>query len=210
MDLPFSEIQVEPTVDGFIPNSLYPEVQTLFEHHIDEIRSEFAQQATCDTIWYVWLKDYQEDGPKYGDLGIEAIRKHLSSRRVPAKGSHRWKIAPLIHLHQNYEDGCKFFPKTVAALRTLPEELLITSTFSSLEPGVSTQLHTASDDSFYRVHFPIVIPKGEVGFQVGSQTTQWDMDKWFIINDNIPHCAYNNSAEDRIVLLIDLLRRDLP
>ena len=57
-------------------------------------------------------------------------------------------------------------------------------------------------------HLPLVVPP-HCGFRVGNEVRAWEVGKLLIFDDTIEHEAWNNSAEDRIVLIFDIWRPEL-
>ena len=73
-----------------------------------------------------------------------------------------------------------------------------------------TAEHTGWEDlanHVLRVHVPLVVPPGGLcGLWVDGQTAIHNMGEIIIFDDSKLHKAFNNSAADRIVLIIDVLR----
>ena len=57
-------------------------------------------------------------------------------------------------------------------------------------------------------HLPLVVPPG-CGFRVGNETREWEPGKLLIFDDTIEHEAWNDSSEDRIILIFDVWRPEL-
>jgi aspartyl/asparaginyl beta-hydroxylase (cupin superfamily) len=47
------------------------------------------------------------------------------------------------------------------------------------------------------------------GFRVGNETRAWEAGKLLVFDDSIEHEAWNDSAEDRVVLIFDIWRPEL-
>jgi aspartyl/asparaginyl beta-hydroxylase (cupin superfamily) len=57
-------------------------------------------------------------------------------------------------------------------------------------------------------HLPLIVPPG-CGFRVGNEVRQWEEGKLLIFDDTIEHEAWNDSNEDRVVLIFDIWRPEL-
>ncbi|MGZ8999333.1 MAG: aspartyl/asparaginyl beta-hydroxylase domain-containing protein, partial [Allosphingosinicella sp.] len=57
-------------------------------------------------------------------------------------------------------------------------------------------------------HLPLIVPEG-CGFRVGNEIRHWEFGKALIFDDTIEHEAWNDSQEDRIVLIFDIWRPEL-
>jgi aspartyl/asparaginyl beta-hydroxylase (cupin superfamily) len=57
-------------------------------------------------------------------------------------------------------------------------------------------------------HLPLIVPPG-CGFRVGNEVRAWEPGKLLIFDDTIEHEAWNDSGEDRILLIFDVWRPEL-
>ena len=83
-----------------------------------------------------------------------------------------------------------------------------TIVFSMLKAGARIAPHTGMFNTRLVCHLPLIVPPG-CGFRVGNQVRQWEMGKLLIFDDTIEHEAWNDSDEDRIVLIFDIWRPEL-
>jgi hypothetical protein len=104
------------------------------------------------------------------------------------------------------------FPKTFAALRGLPLAHITTRApsilFSLLKPGARIAPHNGMINTRLICHLPLIVPPG-CGFRVGNETRQWEVGKLLIFDDTIEHEAWNESSQDRVVLIFDVWRPEL-
>jgi hypothetical protein len=80
--------------------------------------------------------------------------------------------------------------------------------FSLLRAGARIAPHTGTHNARLICHLPLVVPEG-CGFRVGNETRRWEEGKLLIFDDTIEHEAWNESAEDRVVLIFDIWRPEL-
>jgi aspartyl/asparaginyl beta-hydroxylase (cupin superfamily) len=83
-----------------------------------------------------------------------------------------------------------------------------TVVFSMLKAGARIAPHTGMYNSRLICHLPLVVPPG-CGFRVGNEVRAWEEGKLLIFDDTIEHEAWNDGAEDRIVLIFDIWRPEL-
>lgn len=88
-----------------------------------------------------------------------------------------------------------------------------TCAYSIVDPNSIIYRHTGvenRDAKFIRIHIPLYVPEGEIGFEVEGEIVRWD-DVWGFNNQKL-HSVWNDTPERRLVLLIDLSRKicDLP
>jgi aspartyl/asparaginyl beta-hydroxylase (cupin superfamily) len=80
--------------------------------------------------------------------------------------------------------------------------------FSLLRAGARIAPHTGTHNARLICHLPLVVPEG-CGFRVGNETRRWEEGKLLIFDDTIEHEAWNESAEDRVILIFDIWRPEL-
>ena len=80
--------------------------------------------------------------------------------------------------------------------------------FSLLKAGARIEPHTGMFNTRLVCHLPLVVPQG-CTFRVGNEVRPWEEGKLLIFDDTIEHEAWNDSNEDRVVLIFDIWRPEL-
>ena len=80
--------------------------------------------------------------------------------------------------------------------------------FSLLKAGARISPHTGMFNTRLICHLPLIVPQG-CRFRVGNEVREWEEGKLLIFDDTIEHEAWNDSDEDRIVLIFDIWRPEL-
>ena len=121
--------------------------------------------------------------------------------------SRRWSA---FFLHQDgkrqpqHIESC---PRTVAALALAPlhnvPNRAPTVFFSRLDPKTRIPPHTGATNTRLIVHIPLIVPPG-CGFRVGSEVREWQPGTALVFDDTIEHEAWNDSDEQRVVLIFDI------
>ena len=83
-----------------------------------------------------------------------------------------------------------------------------TMVFSMLKAGAHIGAHTGMYNTRLLCHLPLIVPPG-CRFRVGNEVREWEVGKLMIFDDTIEHEAWNDSAEDRVVLIFDIWRPEL-
>lgn len=103
-------------------------------------------------------------------------------------------------------------PLTTEAMKTLP---LVFSgqrcpniLFSRLRPGAKIPPHNGMINTRLIGHLPLIVPD-DCGFRVGNTVRTWNVGEAFLFDDTIEHEAWNDSAEDRFVLIFEVWRPEL-
>jgi len=80
--------------------------------------------------------------------------------------------------------------------------------FSLLKAGARIEPHTGMFNTRLVCHLPLIVPP-KCTFRVGNEVREWRAGKLFIFDDTIEHEAWNDSSEDRVVLIFDIWRPEL-
>ncbi|HEX6374727.1 MAG TPA: aspartyl/asparaginyl beta-hydroxylase domain-containing protein [Allosphingosinicella sp.] len=99
-------------------------------------------------------------------------------------------------------------PRTWEAVQAAPLNSAPTVMFSLLRAGARIAPHTGMHNTRLTCHLPLIVPP-DCGFRVGNEVRQWEEGKLLVFDDTIEHEAWNQSAEDRIVLIFDIWRPEL-
>lgn len=122
-------------------------------------------------------------------------------------GSLDWSACFLWEYGVRNDAICKLCPETAAALELAPrnhiEGKAPSAFFSILKPGAHIPAHTGVTNTRAIIHLPLVVPQG-CRFRVGGETRNWREGEAFAFDDTIEHEAWNDSAEQRIVLIFDV------
>ena len=127
-------------------------------------------------------------------------------------GSKDWSILALCEngwLAPKIVECC---PQTWEAMLQVPLPRISgwgpTVVFSLLRAGAWIAPHSGMYNTRLICHLPLVVPPG-CRFRVGNEVLEWEEGKLLIFDDTIEHEAWNDSAEDRIVLIFDIWRPEL-
>lgn len=116
-----------------------------------------------------------------------------------SKGS--WKVFTFRFFGIKHPLNCSLCPKTAAILEKIPG--LVSADFSFLPAKTHIKPHVGFAPVVLRSHLGLIIPK-DCGIRVGDQTKTWEPGKLIVFDDSFDHEAWNNSDEDRFVLMFDI------
>jgi aspartate beta-hydroxylase len=121
--------------------------------------------------------------------------------------SRRWSALFLFKDGTTLADNVARCPRTVAALAQAPQVKIPnrgpTAFFSRLEPKTRIPPHTGSTNTRLTVHIPLIVPPN-CGFRVGAEVREWQPGTALIFDDTIEHEAWNDSDEQRVILIFDI------
>jgi len=121
--------------------------------------------------------------------------------------SNRWSAWYLWKDGVRQDSACARCPETARIMESLPlcdiSGKAPTAFFSLLMPGSRIPAHTGVTNCRAICHLALVVPP-KCGFRVGSEIRQWREGQAFVFDDSIEHEAWNESAEIRAVLILDV------
>jgi beta-hydroxylase len=120
---------------------------------------------------------------------------------VKSKLHNNWKAFSFQFFGIKNTFNCSVCPNTASILNKIPG--IISADFSYLPPHTHITPHTGFTKMILRVHLGLIVPK-DCGIRVGNDTRHWEKGKLLIFDDSFEHEAWNNSDEDRYILMIDI------
>lgn len=117
-----------------------------------------------------------------------------------------WKTFVLYGFGQQLPKNCRQAPVTTEVLSRVPN--IQTAWFSILAPGYHIPAHTGVTKGIVRAHLGLIIPKEreKCRIRVADQTMAWQEGKVFAFDDTFDHEVWNDTDEERVILLFDFDR----
>ena len=180
-----------------VPNRLFPELtetlKSAYPSIMDEYKALRKKQAMSGTS--EGASDYKETN--------EHKKLH----------SGDWAWQSYVQKGKRSTDFAVQCPRTCEALESLPNFMTGTpfsfAFFSTLGKGASIAAHTGPCNLRLRVHFPLIVPAGDCGMQIGEADVTWREGEPVIFDDAYLHRVWNNGEGDRVVLLFDVWHPEL-
>jgi beta-hydroxylase len=159
-----------------------------------------------DNKYFPWLPHIQDNW--------RVIRRELEALQGegfspwPEKHFYNqgWNLFGLYGWGVRLDKHCDLVPETDKLLRTIPG--LLNAGFSRMGPKTHIRPHKGFPEGVLRLHIPLIIPEG-CALRVERQVQQWEEGKLFVFDDCSAHEAWNNSDQNRTVLLADFPADDL-
>lgn len=122
-----------------------------------------------------------------------------------AKGNN-WRTFILYGFGTKLEKNCKQAPLTTKILESVPN--LQTAWFSILGPGYHIPAHRGVSKGILRSHLGLIIPKDaeKCRIRVGDKIQVWRPGEIFVFDDTYEHEVWNDTDEERVILLFDFDR----
>lgn len=132
----------------------------------------------------------------------------------------QWNWNSYILKGQRQADFASACPRTVEILESIPSMMaqlpFSYAFFSTLAGNSKIDPHFGPCNLRIRCHFPLIIPSQADGkkaddcaMEVGGQIVQWKKGKAVFFDDCYEHSVWNNTNDERVVLLFDIWHPDL-
>jgi aspartyl/asparaginyl beta-hydroxylase (cupin superfamily) len=110
-------------------------------------------------------------------------------------------------------ENAALFPNTVRALEAAPMPVIARQApmalFSKLAPGTRIPPHNGLLNTRLICHLPLVVPPDCGALRVGNEERPWVEGEMLIFDDSIQHEAWNNSDQQRVILLFEIWRPEI-
>lgn len=99
-------------------------------------------------------------------------------------------------------------PKTMEIFESIPGFLSLA--ISKLNAGSKIPAHCGDTNAIYRCHIGVEIPASlpDCGIRVKDEKRSWIKGKTIAFVDAFEHETWNNSNQDRIILIFDVVKKD--
>lgn len=186
-----------------------PQVQYFDPGDFDWAGSIEAATASIREELVALLKGGTDDFRAYIQHGDESVRLDANQTLVDNKD---WSALFLVENGATVANVIERCPRTWEAVQKVPLLHIPgrgpTAMFSLLKAGARIAPHTGMFNTRLVCHLPLVVPPG-CRFRVGNEVREWEEGKLMIFDDSIEHEAWNDSKEDRVVLIFDIWRPEL-
>ena len=121
--------------------------------------------------------------------------------------TNKWRTLFLIDNGRENEAVCRSCPEIMKLVRRIPRRC--SDVFiSAISPGAKIRLHRGPTNTKLTCHLGLVVPSGDLGLKVGTETRKWSVGEWLLFNDSYPHEAWNHGQGVRYVRMTLLYIND--
>lgn len=130
----------------------------------------------------------------------------ISPDQYKISHGENWRTFGLYAFGSRIDRNCERCPETARLLQTIPG--LQTAFFSILAPGFHIREHRGVTKGIIRAHLGLIIPKAtdDCYMRIADQRFSWEEGRVNVFDDTYRHEVFNNTDEERVVLLIDFDR----
>jgi len=155
-----------------------------------------------------------QDNNRFHDAVTEILRTSLDENNMSsANPEGRKKIefkyhCPDENIHWDMDSAFAMenYPTAWKLIQEFGDDCPVAS-YSYMAPNTVLHRHTGPENrlgEFIRVHIPLIIPPGDLFFEVDGEETNWN--DIFAFDNQLVHSAHNLSDGHRLIFLIDLKR----
>ncbi|MDQ6818883.1 MAG: aspartyl/asparaginyl beta-hydroxylase domain-containing protein [Actinomycetota bacterium] len=137
-------------------------------------------------------------------LALEGARFHRESERLQRTGD--WDVAFFYERGRRRDEVCEACPVTTHGIETLPALRTAAGLIyvSRMRPKTHIRPHRGPTNLRLRCHLGIMVPDGDCALRVGDAVRPWQEGRCLVFDDSVEHEAWNQTSDDRIVLVVDL------
>jgi aspartate beta-hydroxylase len=173
-------------------------------------RLEAAVETIREELLAALAQPQQDVVPFLGTDSATAVAAHLlgaAGTREPA-----WDAFFFYRHGERHDANCARCPRTSGVLDSMPlvrvREHAPETLFSILRPGTHILPHHGVTNTRLVTHLPLVVPP-DCALRVGGEIHAWQEGRCVTFDDTFEHEAWNRSASDRAVLIVDSWNPDL-
>jgi beta-hydroxylase len=132
--------------------------------------------------------------------------RELSQEHHKIAVDDRWRSFFLWAYGVRIDDNCARCPETARIVERVPG--LLTAFYSVMLAGAHVPRHTGPTKAIITAHLGLIIPlrRENCHMQVADRNVVWEEGRLVVFDDMYPHEVWNDTDEDRIVLLLHLKR----
>jgi ornithine lipid ester-linked acyl 2-hydroxylase len=168
-----------------LPNSYFDWIPYL-ESHAPAIRAE-AQTLLTDRMA---VPSVQEISPDHGKIATDG----------------KWRSFFMYAYGIRIDENCARAPQTAEIVSKIPG--LLSAFYSIMLAGAHVPRHTGPTKAILTGHLGLVVPlkREACHMQVADRNVVWEEGRMVMFDDMYPHEVWNDTDEDRIILLIHVKR----
>jgi beta-hydroxylase len=176
--------------------------------------STIPDDPLIDPVHFPWASDLRAEW-KAVRAEFDALLAHrellprvqdLSPDQARISSDDLWHAVVLYGFGHRCEAVCERCPATARLLEGIPG--LETALFSIMGPGKRVPLHRGISKGMIRCHLGLVVPEraDRCSMEVAGERVEWTQGDLVFFDDTYPHAVWNDTDEERVVLLFDFER----
>jgi beta-hydroxylase len=173
------------------------------------------EEAVIPNAGFAWTKYIEAQTPviraeaerllRNGAPPLPSIRE-VSPDHDKIALDDKWRSFFLWGYGVRITENCALCPETAKILENIPG--LLTAFYSVMQAGAHVPKHTGPTKAILTAHLGLVIPRRRENchMRVDTENLVWEEGRVFIFDDMFDHEVWNDTDEDRIILLLHVKR----
>jgi beta-hydroxylase len=184
---------------------------------IDRLLMRFAigrEQPIVPNTIFPWADELQanwrvirdEAEALLQDRRVAPPLREISSDHDKIAVDDKWRSFFFWGYGLRVDANCARCPETAKILDRIPG--LMTGLYSVMLAGARVPLHTGPTKAILTGHLGLVVPRRREAchMAVADENVVWEEGKLFVFDDMFPHEVWNDTDEDRIILMMHIKR----
>jgi beta-hydroxylase len=161
-----------------------------------------------------WIPDVEAGAPLIRDEAAILLRDRMSIPSVreisPDHGKialdGKWRSFFLWAYGVKIDANCARCPETARIVERIPG--LLSAFYSVMLAGAHVPRHTGPTKAILTAHLGLIVPvqRQRCHMNVGERDVVWEEGRVVVFDDMYPHEVWNDTDEDRIILLVHIKR----
>ena len=175
--------------------------------YIEDVNKEFEKNAIIENNFELYHDELMRFMSLYDK--IDCIHDNVPGFVIGKSADKCWRVLHIMTARKFIPNFEKICPELYKILK---DKRVYNAFLSILDGKVNIPIHTGYSRALLRYHVGIVIPNenGKKSYIVCNNIKyEWSRGKGVIFDDMYPHYVENPCNSQRIVLYIDLIRKDL-
>jgi aspartyl/asparaginyl beta-hydroxylase (cupin superfamily) len=144
---------------------------------------------------------------------VKADDSHLPKDNKGLENSDKWSALFLWDYGRLVAENAALFPRTLEALELAPLPRIAgqapMALFSKLSASTRIPPHNGLLNTRLICHLPLIVPEECGALRVGNEERPWVEGELLIFDDSIEHEAWNDSQQERVILLFEVWRPEI-
>ena len=180
---------------------------------------EFVEGLTASPWWdtsaFPWVAELEAAAPRIAEElarvegGASSFACDSAQRSVMGDG---WAAVRLQRMGEWKTENTERFPETTAILQGLDIPFAVRGVmFARQVPGTGVAPHSDARNFILTAHLGLKVPKeaDKAWIKVGTEQRNWAENEAVVFDTSFQHSTFNESEEDRMVLIIDFWHPEL-
>lgn len=177
-------------------------------------QSKIGDEAVMDRTHFPWLPLLENNWETIRDEALALLPfrdaipplSEISPDHARLDAEQKWRSFFLWGYGYRSKSNCDRCPETTKIMRRVPG--LRTALFSIHEPGMTIAPHRGVTAGVCVVHLGLKIPQSyeKCAIRVENEIVHWRDGQAFVFDDTREHETWNNTDEDRVILLLHVDR----